>query len=850
MSELDDDLRQEIETHLAMRAEHDRSSRAEATKRFGNITQTQEAMRRMHVAQWTDEVWQDLRYAWRSAIQTPAFTVAVIAALALGVGVSTAVFSVVDRILFRPLPFPQEDRLVWLGITAPFGGGEEFLLAGDYYYWKDQQKVFSHFTASGSGSGPCDITEGTATRAACFGADFDFLDTFGVRPVLGQSFGADAAKETILISHAVWQTRYGGDPSVLGRTLEVDGAPCRILGVLPANFEVPSLLKVDIFRPMRYDVAQQRSGKGPQMLINVWGRLQPGLTLQQAQAGLQPLFDRSLRVLPKSFVKEAKLSLTPLHERQSRRAASISWALLAAVFSLVLIACANVANLFLARASARERDSATRAAIGASRGRLIRQNFVESFALAAVGGIVGATLGHLLLRAAISFAPTGIPRLQQASLDGRVLVFSFLVTSFCALLCGLAPALRRNDPQSLTSRRATARRTWTRPALVATQIAFASALLYTAALLSESLWRMQSVPLGLATENVLTAEFELSQKLYAEPSQRLAFWRQLSDRIAGLPGVAAFAMSDSLPPIGRAGSMIFAGISIDHRESQTAEGTGGMVPFRSVSPGYFKTLGIPILRGSDLLPADSGKAAVISQMLAERLYGSIEVVGRPIRLGLGEPWLVVRGVAANVVNSPNLSSAPEYYQPIEDDIPRRRSMYLSIRTNADLRAMQNLVRGAAAEVDSRLPVQFATIEQRASSLTEGSRFNAVVLGLFSIAGLLLGASGVYGVVSFLVAQRTRELGVRMALGATSRQVGQLVLRYALLCAVAGCFVAALLMFAILPKFQGLLFETRTVDWRIGLAVLVTMAAIALLAAIAPALRAARLHPLDALRQDG
>jgi putative ABC transport system permease protein len=852
-SDLDRELREEIESHIRMRAEHDGVNQEQARRRFGNTGLIQEEMRSMHISNFVDEIRQDLRYALRRAIRMPGFTLAVIGAIALGIGSSTAVFSVVDRILFRSLPFANEEQLVWLGMTAPLSA-DEFMLGGDYFEWKDQQQSFSHFTGS-TGGRPCDVTESNPVRLNCFLAAYDFLDTFGYKPQFGRMFKKDDdrpdAPKVMLISHGLWQSRFGGQPDVLEKTIELDNQQWRVIGVLPQHFEVPNLSRVDILRPMALDEARERVRTRGQMYLQSWARLKPGVSIQQAEVSLAPLFQQSLKHVPRAFVKEVKLKVTPFRTSQSRDVRAISIALLAAVLCVLLIACANVANLLLARATASARESAIRSAIGASRARLIRQHFTESLLLSAAGGLCGLALGLIFLKLATHFAPPGIPRLQEASLDLRVLSFAALLTILCGLVCGIAPAFRGIDAGMLAGMRVTSSRVWTRPALVTLQIALATALLYVTTLLGESLWKMQNVRLGITTENVISVPISLSRFRYGQPAQRTAFWEQLEQRIPRLPGMENFTLSDSLPPTGRTQVMIFSRIQIDGKAEDLRGGTRGMATLRNVMPSYFELLKIQLLQGriytnEDRAVKDPG--IVIDHNMAQKLYGSTTAVGRRVKPGPDAPWLTVLGVVDTVRNAGLETGDPEYYYVL----PKATDSWglnLVVRTTGDPKLVTSLIRSEIASIDPHIPLNFETMEQRTSKLTERPRFNAGILGFFSLAGLLLGATGIYGVVSFLVSQRTKEIGVRMALGATARQIRGLVLRNALIWTAAGCLAGSALVILVLPYLRELLYQTQPARPLAGAAVLLCMAVVAILAAMVPAVRASKLDPMQTLRQD-
>jgi hypothetical protein len=828
----EDELREEIESHLRMRAQHSGISETSARKRFGNAARVQEEMRSMHVSVFVDQIRQDLRYALRRAMRQPAFTFAAIATIALGVGASSAVFSVVDRILFRPLPFPHEEQLVWLGMTAPIAI-DEVLLGADYFDWKEHQQVFSNFTAS-VGSGQCDITEtGEPVELNCLRIASDYLATFGYSPLRGRTFTAEEDRaggpKAILISHALWQGRFGASEDILRKTIELNGAPTRIAGVLPANFEVPNLARVDIAQPLALDEARERARKG-MMIVRAWARLKPGVTLDRARAAMAPLFERSLKFVPKAFAKEVKFELFSFRERQARDSRATSLALLGAVLCVLLIACANVMNLFLARANASAREYSIREAIGASRARLVRQSLTESLLICFSGGVLGLAGGFLFLRLAVLYAPPGIPRLLEATLDGRVAAFALLL----AAAAGLVSGFRIQEPS----------RGWLRPALVTLQIALAGSLLYAACLLGESLWKMQNVPLGIATNHLVSTRVRFMEK---QAGVRDAMWKALDQRVAGLPGVVNYAFSDSLPPLGRTMMMIYSRISIDGKPEDLRGGTGGMVCARTVSPGYFQALRIPVRKGRTFT-VNERDAIVLSARLAQRLFGTLDVVDRKVQPGTGEGWRNVVGVVADVNNNGIETGDPEYYLPLaREEGPN--GLFLTLSTSGDPKLLADLTRAEIHAVDPHAPVSFETMEQRSAKLTERPRFNAVILTCFAIAGLLIGAIGVYGVVSFLILQRSKEIAVRMAIGATAAQIRRLILGASLRWTAAGVIAGAMLMAAILPLFRSLLYETPPARPWLMLATLTTLAVAVFLASLAPANAAARTDPMRTLKQD-
>jgi putative ABC transport system permease protein len=785
----------------------------------------------------------NLRYAVRGLWKAPTFAFAAIFAVAIGTGAGTAVFSVIDRILFRSLPYAQAGRLVSVGLVAPIIP-QEFMLGSDYVVWRTRQTPFQSIT-SWTGVADCDLTDTNAVRLTCAQVEASFLGTLGVQLTAGRSFTADQdrpnAPRVAILSYGLWQSRFGGDRRVVGKTLPLDGESTTVVGVLPRQFELPGLEHADVLVPQALNLAEQERPRTGRVLRSV-ARLKPDVTVAQAVAALQPLFKESLEFVPPQFRKEVGLRVRLLRDRQIQDARLASWILLGAVAAVLLIACANVANLLLARAAGRQRELAIRTALGASCWRLIRQALTESLLLAAIGGAAGCVLAILLLRIFVALAPEGIPRLQQASVDARVLLFTLAVSLGSGLVFGWAAVAGGG-----------ARRHFVRQGLVAAQICVSLILLTGASLLLRSLWNLQNQPLGMQTDSVLTASITLGQKSYGEPARQLAFFEELEGRLGRLPGVTQLAVSDSLPPSGPARSTIYSVIDVRGR-ARSAAGTGGMVTWRSVTPAYFAVLEIPVLRGRAFQEQDRdprGTAVVLSDTLARRMFPGEDPLGKQIQPGRSGPWLSVVGVAGNVKNS-GLAERddPEFYVVRKHAAETAgRTATVILRTANDPRAMSRWVRATAAELDPTVPVNIETLSQRVGKLAQRPRFNALLLGLFAGMGLTLAAIGIYGVMSFLVTQRTREIGVRMALGATPGAVAGLVLAHAARWTAAGAALGAIGSLWAARLLDSLLFHVSAGDpWTLTSAIAL-LSGTALAAAWIPARRAARVDPMEALRQE-
>jgi putative ABC transport system permease protein len=863
---LEEDLEAEVRSHLQLLTEENirrgmsaQEARYAARREFGGVEQAKEAYREQRGLPFLDALLQDMRFAARMLAKRPGFTVVAVLTLALGIGATTAVFSVVDRILFRSLPYPDDERLVSFGVKAPFEG-IEFMLAPEYAVLRSQGGPFESMTSLTPGGADCDITEQNPVRLSCALVESNFLSTLGIRPAVGRDLVREddlpQAPRVALLSYGLWQSRFGGDPRVAGKVLSLDGKPVSIVGVLPAGFEMPTLGAADLLLPQALDEsALDRSN--PRVLLRTFARLKPGVTIGQAAAALQPWFQDSLRFVPPQFRAEVFLKVRSLRDRQIEDSRVGAWVLFGAVVAVLLLACTNVANLLLVRAAGRRRELAVRAALGASRARLVRQTLTESLSLALLGGAAGCLVAYFLLRVFISIAPQGIVRLQQASLDTRVLGFSLIVSLVSGILFGIAPAMGRPSPEGLTGRNVqNTTRVLFRHVLVAGQIAGSVILLAGAGLLLRSLWRIENVPLGLETPQVITAQISLAEHRYPDRPRQLAFFRELEARLGRIPGVAQLAISDTLPPSGGMQATFFASIEIPGRP-QPAQGTGGMVGWRMVTPNYFPALRIPIVRGrgfnqEDLSPTEN--PVILSQALAAKLFAQQDPLGKSLRFHAFDrqgPWRTIVGIAGDVKNSGLMASAdPEFYLPWKDDPEAYlRRGYVTLRTPISPATIVPWLRAEIAALDPTVPVEFATMKQRVGKLTQGPRFDAILLVLFAGIGVLLAALGIYGVVSFFVSQRTQEIGVRMALGAAPVSILRMVFANVARWTIAGAALGLVGAWFCARLLESLLFEVRAHDpLLLGLALFVLLAA-AFVAAWIPARRAMRVDPMAALRYE-
>ena len=853
---------EEIESHLEMRAAwHERqgiapaAARTRAARDFGSRLRALEAVRAVHRAPWLDALAQDARHGLRVIRRSPAFSLAALATLAVGIGASTAVFSVVDLLLFRSLPYPHAERLVSIGFSGPIDTSE-FNVGNAYLDWRDHQRVFAAMTSMRP-AGECDLGETPALRVSCIQVEADFLATLGIVPAAGRDFHPEddrpGAPKVALLSHAMWQSRFGGDPGGVGKTILLDDAPVRVIGFLPRTFEMPQLGEADVLLAEQLD---ERVARAPNatVFLRTFARLKDGVSEEAARQQMLPLFADSVqRYVPPSLKREVGLVVRSLRDRQIHDVKLASWLLFGAVLALVALACANVANLMLARAAARKKELAMRAALGAGRGRLARQMFTESLLLSLAGGAAGCVFAWGLLRAVVAMAPEALPRLPQARMDARVLLFAVVVSLAAAIATGLLPAWERLSATALAGWHSAGEgRSWARPALVAAQVAISLVLLTGASLLVRSLWKLESESLGFQPQRVVTAAFTLNRHRYNSAEKQDALYAEVERQLASIPGVSRFALSDTIPPSGSVHDRPFSNMRIAGHPPLPEQ--GGMVAFRYVTPGYFRALGIPIVAGRDFEESErSGTETplILSQSLARRMFPAENPVGQRIDLDGDGHWLPVVGVAGDVKNA-GLTDPPqpEYYRlRMHRSWAPGLSAVALLETPLDAAALERWVRRQMAAIDPALPVTIETMQTKVGRLSERARFLAALIGLFAVFGLLLAAIGLYGVLSFLVAQRTREIGVRIALGASPGRIARMAVHQAGVWILAGMAAGWAASAALGRIARGALFQISPFDPLSLAAAVATLAMAAAIAAWRPARRAAQVDPAVSLREE-
>jgi putative ABC transport system permease protein len=854
-AELDFHLNQSVQANLA-RGMSASEARRQALVDFGGVERTREEAYRQRPGWLLETALQDARYALRGFRRNLAFTITVIATLALGIGATTAVFSVVDPILFRSLPYGHAERLVSVGLTAPIIP-EEFMLGGSYYVWRDNQKPFEAFTSE-TGATECDLTEHNPARLSCAGVEASFLPTLGITPFMGRNFLPEEDRpngpKAALISYGLWQSHYGSDPSILNRLIAIDGKPVRVIGVLPKGFEMPALEAADIVVPEALDEAAERK-ESPDTVMYAFARLKPGISAAQASAALDPVFQYSLNLAPAAFRKEVHLRVRSLRDRQMQDVRLTAWVLLGAVLAVLLIACGNVASLMMARGAARERELAVRSALGASRGRLVRQTLTEALLLSFSGAVLGWCVAELLLHLFVALAPAAIPFLDEARLDLRIAGFTVLLASLCGAAFGILAALQRPRSMALAGRSANsgaqAWNVWLRRSMVVAQIAVSMVLLSASTLLVRSFWNLHSQSLGIRTRAILTANITLGKQGYETGQKQMQFFTQAEAALRRLPGVTAVAISDSLPPAGQHRESILNRMTLPGKPEST-NGTGGMVAWRWITPQYFHALEIPIEAGQGFTEdqrTSTEHRMILSKLLADRLFRGQNPIGQQIRPGPEDHAYTVVGVAANVKNSGLTGSdEPEYYR-LRRNAPEDwgSSSALILETSLPPQSLSPWIRQEIAHIDPTVPVEIETMNERVSKLADGPRFEAALLGFFAFTGLVMAVIGLYGLTAYIAQRRTQEIGVRMALGAGRADILRLIAWEGVRLIVFGGMLGIAAAIGVTQVLKNLLFSIRPHDPATLAGAALLLGLVALAATLIPARAAMRVDPVEALR---
>jgi predicted permease len=816
------------------------------------------------------KLWRDIRYAVRTLRRTPGFTVVAVATLAIGIGANAAIFSVVNAVLLEPLPFPDADRLVGIWHTAPGLGYDQIPLSGDTYAQiREYNSVFEDVAVVNGGTAT--LTEdGEPERVDALGVTHTLLPVLGVEPALGRNFTAEEdmpeAPDVALLSHGLWQRRYGGDPGLVGRTIQVDGSPVEVVGVLPEGFQFMQS-DAEVFVPLGIDPANPPVGS---FSVNGIGRLVEGRTAEVAEANLAPLVDRLLEANRESenyvaFLENGQFGtlVNPLKEDVVGEVRQPLLILLGTVAFVLLIACANVANLVIVRSDARRREMAVRSALGAGRGVLSRQFLAESAALALAGGVIGVALAAAAVPALLSVAPDGLPRAAAVGVDATVLAFSAGLVLVSVVLFGVLPMIRSFSSTAfgaLTSARgATAGRDRhrLRNLLVAGQTALALILLVGSGLMLRSFDALRSVDPGFEAEGSLVFRLSLPPTTYETAQSAASFHQQLMERIATLPGVESVGAVDYVPLTGN-------GSGTAHRIEDKPVGPGDLPPmlwYKYAAPGYFETMRIGLVAGRTLERADHEQQlpnVVVSKHLAERIWPGEDALGKRVSFASSDTvlaWYSVVGVVDDVRDQGlNEDVRDLVYYPMVgangDEDWRSLDMTYVVRTAGPPTSLAGPLRAQVWEMDPNLPV--ADMRPMADILAESTArtsFTMMALAVAALVALLLGAIGLYGVVSYVVSERTREIGVRMALGAEKSEVQRMVVTQGVKLALMGLVVGLVASLALTRLLGSLLFGTSPTDPVTFATTSLVLLAVGTLASYLPARRASTIDPVASLRSE-
>ena len=859
----DDDMSQEMAFHIESTTRDlvrggmsERDARLEARRRFGSVLKQKEAGHEIRVGRVLEDIVRDARFMSRGLRRSLGFTTAVVLTLALGIGANTAIFSVVDQLLLRPLPYPEGENLlmVYEEFVGPRAGLGDRLFASpaNWLDWQRENRTLEGLAAWRTL--PITLTgAGEATRLNGQQVSHEFFALLRVTPLLGRTISEDDdrpnAPRVVVMSHRLWQTRFGGDPNILGRFIQLNDRPFQVVGVMPAGFRFV-YQDNDLwgaYQLNRNQTWRQTDGR----FINVMGRTKAGTTIDAARSDMQRIAQRLASI--HEFNKNTTVNVISMREQLTGQVSTSLIVLYIAVGVLLSIACFNIANLLLARAASRRHEIAVRTSLGAGRLAIIRQLLVESVLLALAGGALGIALARWSLDALLAFAPPDLLGVSELTIDARVLLYTVGLSLVTGVIAGLAPAAtvaRRSIVASLrTSNSRVTQSPRIRQALVVGQVAMTVVLLCGAGLLARTVMALNSVNNGFDKYGLVTMEVGLPGARYPA-ERRVAFYRDALASIEALPGVESAAASNSLPVLGspRAGSWF-------HRRG-TPELQTGQRPItliRVVTPGYFRTLRIPLLRGRDFTHADEANPApgfIVNEAFVKEHLSGVDPLAESITVWMQNenPYAPIIGVVGDVSEG----SARDNPKPTvfySHGQMRETSMTLFVRSSLPAGTGDAAV-AAIRRIDANLPVtKVRTFEGALSESIAQERLSALVVGAFAITGLLLAALGLYALLAFLVAERTREIGLRIALGAQGADLTWSVVRDGLWLVAIGAAAGVALSLVMLPSFGTLLFGVKPHDITTYAVVLTLLAAVAGLASYVPARRAAHVQPLTALRQE-
>ena len=807
---------------------------------------------------------QNIRYTLRSLLRSPSFSIAALLCLALGIGATSVIFSIVNAVVLRPLPYRQPDRLTRIYTEFP-----DFPNGGLRRFWVSEPEVFDLKAAKSYQTIGAYATSGvnlsTATdpiRVTAAFVNADGLATLGVAPEKGRLFSPEEDKPgvppVILLSHRLWQRAYAGDPDILNKDVFLAGVKCRVIGIMPKNFIFPpgETDAAEAWTPLQLNPASQNRGGHN---FNVFGRLKDGVTLQQARqemAGLVAHWGEAASPMNHVFSPaHHPIVMYDFYDETVRSVRKAMFLLLGAVVFVLLIACVNVANLLLARSEGRQREIAVRRALGASTGQLLAQFTAEGIVLSLAGAALGLVFAYAGLRVILNAGAASIPRADEIALDWRVLLFTLVVSIASGLVFGLAPlvqvsALRLFDTLKAASGRSSSTNSSNqfRRVLVVVEMAMAFVLLAGAGLMVRGFWRLQQVSVGLNPNGVLTAGIELPEASYKTGSAQKQFWQRLEAKLNQTPGVTAASLASGLPPArppNENDTDIEGFVKVPNGPIESVNF------YQIVTPKYFETIGARLMEGRWFDQHDGpAQSVIVNQTMANTFWPHQSAIGHRVKPGTKE-WYTVVGVVADIKNAgADRPTGTELFLPYNAERGYTGSPYVLLRTNGNPAQLANAVREAVRTIDPTLPVaKVRTMEDVVAAASSRPRFLTLILGLFSVLALILAAIGIYGVISYSVAQRTTEFGIRLALGAEPGRLLRQVLQQGLLLGAAGMAVGTVVAFFATRFVEGLIFGVSGLDAASLGVTAVVLAFSTLAACYVPAARAMRTEPVEALRYE-
>ncbi len=880
-AELDSEMEEEMRSHIELQTRENidagmaaDEARDAALRLFGWKESIKEDCREQRGVSWLEDFAKDVRYGARMLWRNPGFTGAVVLTLAMGIGANTAIFSVVNAVLLKQLPYPHPERItmIWDGNPSLNLGNDLPPETLDLPEWRNKAQSFEQIAAFRPR--PADLSEqGDPERVESVDVTANLFPLLGKQPMYGRSFAVGeeqpANDKVAIISHTLWQERFGGNTNLLGQFITVNRERRRVIGIMAPGSTFPRgawfdlASRPEIWLPLAEGADYWHHNEDHiKHDYAVVGRLKAGVTIARAQAEMDAIAARQAWEHPVSHGGWT-VHLRPLALQMGGGIRGVLFLLLGVVGMVLLIACANVANLLLCRSSARRKEMAVRAAIGAGRARVLRQLLTESLVLSSIGGALGLLLGVWGTQLILKFNPAHIPGLDETGLDGAVLAFTGMISLATGILFGLMPAWHASRVHLTEALNAAARssgsqsRSRTHSVLVGLEVALSFVLLAGAGLMVKSFLRLEGVDPGFNPRQVATFDLSFSGAECRNEARGRAFFREVRARIAALPGVQYVAAVSTLP---LSGSGNLQGLIIEGRPIVTPTRSWTPTMAQAVSPGYFATMGVPLVRGRDFTDDDTllkPIVCIVNETLARSFFPGVDPLGKRIRLGDGtpdeanNPFGTIIGVARDVRGSGlEIQPKPEAYFPLEQENYHTTLTFVA-RGNAGVeRALQRAIRSEMKSLDAALPVaNYRTMERVVADAVARPRFSTVLFGLFAITALLLTVIGLYGVVAYAASQRTREIGIRIALGAQARQVLLLVIRQGMLPALIGLVLGIAGAFALTRLLTNQLYDVKSTDPLTYCAVAVVLLVVALFACWLPARRAAGLDPLVALRCD-